>query len=196
MLATLHQLLAAMAPTVIACGMDSRRFGSSASAVWKALEQKDAEGRVELWNIKFPKQHAKDFDAYHMSSHRVVQHVIKPLLRGIAPGSKVLIVGDSTTHYPCCRHKSYQKQQTHVNAAELAAYYSFKTRMDVWLGSYSGTGFTGHYSISEQIYNCYCDYWTPDVILIVGGWNDRWASNSDVIEGVENAFALIDLLYH
>jgi hypothetical protein len=152
---------------ILACGQAPERFGWKA---WQAWDEMAKRG-VRIDNIPFPKFDSRiHYDPFHMRPEEVVLHVLNPLLRDVQSGSRVLVVGDSTTHYPCLKGWSRE---------DLAHYYSVFTGMEILLYSESGAGFVekprkGLVSFADQVAQ-YKDteQGPPDVMLIIGGWNDH-----------------------
>ena len=161
---------------------DSARFPKAVAELWEFFT-------AYIWTVVFPEYDpSADYDNCHMSAARIAEFVLAPCLRGVTVGSRVLIVGDSTTHYPVHRRTAIEEGPENNNdfsesfaLHELEAFYSKHTGFDVKIAAVSGCCFASYSdpewpSFSDQLARSDRAFGNniPDVVLLVGGWNDKW----------------------
>jgi hypothetical protein len=166
----------------ISCDQTPAVFGNWVQCAWDEMAKRGVENKYPYFPATI--RHV-DYDSKHMCAWRLAKYLLKVLLADVKEDT-ILIVGDSTTHFPCWKGWSRE---------ELAEYYSKVTGKNILLYSESGAGFVKKYHpeeniepISQQVTNFRHDHpgLIPDIILIIGGWNDGWEQEWRVRRGVQN----------
>jgi hypothetical protein len=120
------------------------------------------------------------YDPNHPRPAEVSRIVVDLLALGKVPaGSRVLVVGDSTTAF--CRDSKKE-----ITGQELTALVLAQTGVDVYWSSVSGTHFSSWKGgFKEQLQSN--RGWRYDYVLLVGGWNEllnTWCSSDYLYEAV------------
>jgi hypothetical protein len=163
---------------IIMCSPNVARFPGTPLHVWEEVRR----APVDIRGVVFPEYDPKlDFDYVHMDADSVIQYILKPLLKEyLHTSASVLLLGDSTTHWPA----HYKKKHYTHTVTTLCDTYSTATGTNIWMKSYSGQSFAdGFY---EQACSGLTSHYRYDVSLVIGGWNDNPKTTRKCVRKVLN----------